>query len=122
MKIPALISVVALTCGTAFAAGNYGSMTHNDSTAATHQSTANAQDNQSGTKGEGLGAKTKNAFHRLGQKLRNAGHRLAHPKSGQQTASNDTRSMGASGSNAQDSARQKRMDQAYADYQHKQQK
>jgi hypothetical protein len=110
MKIPALIAIAALTCGTAFAQG-YGSSTQRDS-AHGSQSTAAAPESPSKSADDGLIAKTKRAFHRLGEKMRSAGNKA---KDSDTTASkSDTRSMGAAGSGSSDSARQSRMDQAYA--------
>ena len=110
MKIPALIAIAALTCGTAFAQG-YGSSTHRD-TANPSQSAAAAPDSPSNSADDGIVAKTKRAFHRLGEKMRSGGNKA---KDHDTTASkSDTRSMGAAGSDTSDSARQSRMDQAYA--------
>ena len=111
MRIPALIAIAALTCGTAFAQG-YGSSssTQRDAAHGSSQSTAAAPENPSGSADDGLVAKTKRAFHRLGEKMRSMGN-----KDHDTTASkSDTRSMGAPGSGTADSARQSRMDQAYA--------
>jgi hypothetical protein len=111
MKIPALIAIAALTCGTAFAQG-YGSGSTQRAPATGNQSTAAAPDSPSNSADEGLLAKTKRAFHRLGEKMRSAGSKA---KDTDTTASkSDTRSMGAAGSDTSDSARQSRMDQAYA--------
>ena len=113
MKIAALITVAALTCGTAFAQ-SYGS-TSDKSSATTNHSAAAAKDQP---KGEGFIDKTKRAFHRLGEKLHASGNKAKDDtdKSAQQDPENrSTRAMGASGSAKSDSARQSRMDQAYAD-------
>jgi hypothetical protein len=109
MKIAALITVAALTCGTAFAqsSGSDTSTTRNRSAA-----TANG----SQPKGEGLMDKTKRAFHKLGDKL-HAGKKSGDDtdKTAQQDPENrSTRAMGASGSDKSDSSRQSRMDQAYS--------
>ncbi len=73
---------------------------------------------------EGPVAKTKRALHRMGDKMRHMGGKNA--RSSQRADDeytlnrNDTRNMGAAGSDMQDSARQKRMDDAYADWKAKQ--
>lgn len=105
MKIAALITVAALTCGTALAQG-YGSSTDRNTSASPNQPAAAANDQP---KGEGFIDKTKRVFHRLGDKIRSVGNKSKDPtdKTAQQ---NDTRTMGADKS---DSARQARIDQAY---------
>jgi hypothetical protein len=107
MKIPTLLTAVALTCGVAFTAqANTGADQQKQSTAA---SSTHAQ-----AKGEGLGTKTKRAFHRVGDKLRSIGN-----KDKTQSARNDdTQTMGAGP--AQDSGRRQRMDDAYANWKSKQ--
>jgi hypothetical protein len=122
MKIRALLTVLALTCGAAFAQGNSGS-TSRDAGASRNQSTAAAADSQSKGSGEGLVAKTKRAFHNMGDKIRNAGRK--NKDGDNQTAGrsgNDTRSMGAAGSDSSDASRRARMDDAYANSKSKQQK
>ena len=120
MKIATLVAVVALATGSAFAAGDNSYGDH--SAAPSHQSTAAANDNTHS--GGGLLDKTKRALHRMGDKIRHATHRVAKSDhksdADRQAQASDTRSMGAAGSNAQDSARQRRMDDAYNDWQHKQ--
>ena len=118
MKFAALITVAALTCGTALAQG-YGSSSSssNDRSTSASPSHSSAMANDDQAKGEGFMDKTKRAFHRLGEKLRGAGHTAKNSadKDADKTAEqkqNDTRAMGASGS---DSSRTSRMDQAYAD-------
>jgi hypothetical protein len=116
MKFAALITVAALTCGTALAQG-YGSSSSNDRSTSASPSHSSAMANDDQAKGEGFMDKTKRAFHRLGEKLRGAGHTAKNSadKDTDKTAEqkqNDTRAMGASGS---DSSRTSRMDQAYAD-------
>jgi hypothetical protein len=116
MKIAALITVAALTCGSALAQG-YGSSTDRNTSASPNHSAAVSNDDHA--KGEGLVDKTKRAFHRLGEKLRGAGHTAKNSadKDADKTAEqkqNDTRAMGASGSSKADSSRQARMDEAYA--------
>jgi hypothetical protein len=124
MKIATLAAVVALACGTAFAAGNnsYG----DQKAAPSHESAAAANDNTHS--GDGLLNKTKRALHRMGEKMRGATHRVANSDKKSeadrqaQASGSDTRSMGAAGSNAQDSARQRRMDDAYSNWQSRQKK
>jgi hypothetical protein len=115
MKFAAVITVAALTCGTAMAQGYGSSSTDRSTSASPSHSAATANDDQA--KGEGFMDKTKRAFHRLGEKLRGAGHTAKNSadKDSDKTAEqkqNDTHAMGASGS---DSSRKSRMDQAYAE-------
>jgi hypothetical protein len=120
MKIPALLTAAALVCGSAFAAGQYGSASADRATQSS-QSTAAASDSASKAKGDGLVAKTKRALHRMGDKMRSAGRKsTANDDINQAAARHDTRSMGAAASNTQDSARQRRMDDAYANWKSKQ--
>ena len=116
MKIRALVTVLALACGTAFAAQDTSSTAAEDA-ANRNQSTAASTDTQ--PKKGGLVDKTKNAMHRMGDKIRSAMHRK--DKSTQAAAKSDTSSMGAASSDTQDSARQQRMDGAYASWKSKQQ-
>lgn len=116
MKIAALITVAALTCGTALAQG-YGSTTDRSTSASPNQSATTANSDQ--PKGEGIMDKTKRAFHRLGEKLRGSGDTAKNSadKDADKTAQqkqNDTHAMGAAGSAKSDSSRQSRMDEAYA--------
>jgi Rad52/22 family double-strand break repair protein len=111
MKIRALVTVLALACGTAFAA-QYGSEAAGEA----------ANRNQSATTDSGKGGvvdKTKNAVRRLGDKIGNATTRKDKNKT-QTAAKGDTRSMGAAGSDTQDRDRQQRMDDAYANWKSKQ--
>ena len=118
MKIPALITALALAGGVAVAQANTAAT--NDASAK-DQTTAAATDT---TQHEGLGTKLKKGLHRMGQATRNAMHRVAHAGTKDKTtdtaSANDTRSMGSYGTAPADSARQKRMDQAYDDYKAKQ--
>jgi Skp family chaperone for outer membrane proteins len=115
MKIRPLVTVLALACGTAFAAQPTTSAEAD--VAKSNQSTAASTDAQP-RKGGGLIDKTKNAMRRLGDKMRHATNR--NDKNATQAAArSDTRSMGATGSDA-DSARQQRMDDAYANWKSKQ--
>ena len=114
MKIPVLITAVALACGAAFTAQAA------DTSANSNKRTAVVAENQSQAKGEGLGAKTKRAFHRMGDKMRSAGHKVAKATHTDKSASDDTRSMGAAGADQRDVARRNRMDEAYANWKSKQ--
>jgi hypothetical protein len=107
-KIPALLAALAVACGSVYA--NTG--THDKSAMNDKSTTAAAPEHK-----EGLGTKTKRAFHRMGDKLRSMTHRDT-----QTARSDDTRTMGAAGSGTQDSARQKRMDDAYNNWKSKQAK
>jgi hypothetical protein len=122
MKIPALITALALVGGVAVAQAN---------TSATHDASAKDQTTAASTdtgQHEGLGTKLKKGLHRMGQATRNAMHRVAHAGKKDKTtdtasaSANDTRSMGSYGTSPADNARQKRMDDAYSDYQSKQKK
>jgi hypothetical protein len=117
MKTTVLAAILAVSFGTAMAAGNYSS-SDKDHSATQNQSTAAAANDQSSAKGEGLIDKTKRALHRMGDKMRSAGHRVAN--SGKKDS--DTRAMGAGSATDrdQDSSRQKRMDDAYANWNSKQ--
>ena len=118
MKIRALVTVLALACGTAFAAQYTGGSAEADASASRSQPAAASADTQ--PKKGGLIDKTKNAMHRLGDKIRSATHRGDKDKATQTAAKSDTRSMGAAGAPAQDDARQRRMDDAYINYKSKQ--
>ena len=117
MKIAALAAVVALTCGTAFAAQDYSA--ERDANNA-NRSAAMSKDTHSKSAGGGIIDKTKRALHRMGDKMRSVGKR--GDNSTEQARRDDTRSMGAAGSDTQDSARKRRMDDAYANWQSKQHK
>jgi hypothetical protein len=100
MKITALIAAAAL-----LGAG---------ATYAQQHDTANTNQQDHATAGQ----KVRNAFHKLGEKTRHAFHR-AGDKTRQvahRDRSDDTRAMGASGSDA----RQHRMEDAYSNWQQKQ--
>jgi hypothetical protein len=114
MKIQALVTVLALACGGAFA--QYNSPAAEDA-ANRNQSTTASTDAQPG-KGGGLIDKTKNAVRRMGDKIRHATSRK--DKNTQTAAKNDARGMGAASSDMQDSGRQQRMDDAYANWKSKQ--
>jgi Skp family chaperone for outer membrane proteins len=115
MKIRALATVLALACGAAFAA--QPTTNAEADVAKSNQSTAASTDAQP-RQGGGLIDKTKNAVRSMGDKIRHATSRK--DKNTQTAARSDTRSMGATGSDAQDNARQQRMDDAYANWKSKQ--
>jgi hypothetical protein len=112
MKIQALAAVLALACGTAFAAQDTGSTAAEDATNRSQAATSSGQ-------GSGVIDKTKNAVRRLGDKLGAATSRADRNKP-QIAAKGDTRSMGAPSTDMQDGARQQRMDEAYANWKSKQ--
>lgn len=116
MKIPALLSALALACGAALAAPQYGSSpSDRDAAAGRNQSAAVSSDTSRDAKGGGFIERTKEAFQRLGDKIRNATRKSTDgDETNAKTGKGDTRSMGAAGSPSQDSARQRRMDEAYA--------
>jgi hypothetical protein len=115
MKIRALVTVLALACGTAFAA-QYGSEAADE---AANRNQAASADSGKG----GVVDKTKNAVRRLGDKI---GNKIGHATAGKDksktrtAAKSDTRSMGAAGTDTQDRDRQQRMDDAYATWKSKQ--
>jgi len=113
MKIRALVTVLAIACGGAFAAQIHSGEA--EDAANRNQPTAASTDAQ--PKKGGLVDKTKNAMHRLGDKMRSAMHRK---DKNNQAAKGDTRSMGAAGTDMQDKDRQQRMDDAYANWKSKQ--
>lgn len=114
MKIPALVTVVALTCGAAVAAQSTGT------SADSRKRPAVTAQNQAQAKGEGLGAKTKRAFQRMGDKMRSAGQKVGKATGTDKAARDDTRSMGAAGADQQDAARRNRMDEAYSNWKSRQ--
>jgi HPt (histidine-containing phosphotransfer) domain-containing protein len=109
MKIAALITVAALTCGTALAQG-YGSSSGSSTTH--NQSAATANDSSS--KGDGILDKTKRAFHRLGEKLHASGNKAGNNSDKTAEQNPETAAMGA-GPDKSGSSRKSRMDQAYSD-------
>ena len=127
MKIATLATALALACGSTFAMGNSAS---GDRHAAADQNySASAQPQH-----EGPIARTKRALHRMADKMRHVGGnaRRSTQRGDNEYAKNNndknamdrngTRNMGAAGSDMQDSARQQRMDEAYADWRAKQNK
>jgi hypothetical protein len=116
MKLATIVAAVALATGSAAFAADHSYSSNND----TSRHAAAAEHNDSSASHEGLLAKTKRALHRMGEKMRGAGHRTetAAGKDRDQDRSamgnrSDTRSMGAAGE-SHDSARQRRMDEAYS--------
>lgn len=101
-------TLIALTCSLAFAGAS-----------ALAQDTG-SQHSTSQSSGPSLTDKAKSAMHRLGDATRNMFHK-AGDKTEQAKSDHDTKSMGASRGDVSDSdsGRQKRMDQAYDDYQSK---
>ena len=118
--IPVLVTVIALACGSAMAAGSKAGaagadLSHGNAVSTEHTTS-------SGQPREGMVNKMKRGMHRMGEATRNAMHRMGRKDAGrtEQAAGSDTRSMGAAGSGPQDSARRSRMDQAYEDWKSKQ--
>ena len=121
MKIPALLTAAALACGSAFAAGEYSSGSAEGATQHSQSSAVASDSAPKSAKGEGLVAKTKRALHRMGDKMRSAGRKSSDNDAiNQAAAGRDARSMGAAGSNTQELDRQRRMDEAYANWKSKQ--
>jgi hypothetical protein len=109
MKATALIAAAALLCGTA-------AFAQHDKTARGEE-TVRAENQDHGSAGE----KMRSGMHRLGEKTRNALHRMGDKLHAKRDHADNTHAMGASGSTVADtsSARQKRMDDAYANWQSK---
>jgi hypothetical protein len=116
MKATALIAAAALLCGTGAFAQQYDNNTHRstDGARVEHQDPSST------------GSKLRNGMHRLGEKTRNAFHRMGEKLHAKRDEHNDTHAMGASGrdhdSRDAASARQQRMDEAYANYHARQDK
>ena len=123
MKIPALVTILALACGGAVAGGNTSASA--DHKAGKAHASAAAGDHQAKPSGDGVVDKTKRGFQRMGEKLGritrtgNPNERAQDQAMGSDTRS-DTRSMGAAGSDSQDNSRRQRMDDAYANWQSQQ--
>lgn len=126
MKLRASLTVLALVCGTAFAAQDSSVSTDRD--AASNRNPSAAASTDAKPSDGGVVDKTKRAFRRMGEKIRNATHRTdsADRKSAdrdpinEQAARNEARTMGAAGSDSQDAARRSRMDSAYENWKAKQ--
>lgn len=115
MKIPALLAALAVACGSAMAAGTSGDSAHRSATTDTQHSAAPDTAQHSGPS---FVDKTKRAFRRMGDKLRAATH--TDKDRTESAPRNDTRAMGASGSDTHDGSRQRRMDEAYQNYRNQQ--
>ena len=108
-------TLIALTCSLAFVGAS--ALAQQDT------GTSSSRQGSSQSSGGSLTEKAKGAMHRIGDATRNMFHK-AGDKTEQAKTDHDTKSMGAAGSSdtaAPDSGsgRQKRMDQAYGDYQSK---
>lgn len=115
MKATALIAAAALACGTAALAQQH------DTTKSRSDESVRAEQQDHGTAGE----KLRSGMHRLGEKTRHALHRMGDKLHARRDHADNTRAMGASGSTTvadTSSARQRRMDEAYANWQAKQEK
>ena len=120
MKLSTIVAAAALALGGTAIAGDNAGKSHD----ATHAGRgAHAQ----APKGEGLGDKIRRGMHRMGEKTRHALHRKDADRTGANAyrGPDDTRAMGASGSQAPrnddgDRARRQRMDDAYANWQRRQ--
>ncbi|HEY8047974.1 MAG TPA: hypothetical protein VIE63_02290 [Ramlibacter sp.] len=102
MKATALIAAAALACGTAAYAQQ-----SSDYNARHHDATRAEQQDHDRT-GNSLG----NDMHRLGNKIRSGMHRLGEKLHARNDHNDNTRAMGASGTD--DHGRQSRMDEAYS--------
>ena len=109
MKIPALLTVLALASGVAMA----------QPPAPVHDTDTHA----AAPSGETLGAKTRRAGHKTAAAIRNAGHKIAnatrpatHSDRHADLRDDDTHRMGATGT---DSGRRARMDSAYENWKQK---
>lgn len=124
MKIAALVTVLALASGSAWA--QYGGKSSDAERGARGNSAATAQSKDAAKSGDGLGAKTKRAFSRAGDKIRNTGERIGRAVNKDDTPSDaqasrrDTRAMGGPSVDSSDQARQARMDEAYDNWKSKQ--
>ena len=122
MKLPVLVTALALACGGAFAqSGNDGAAAGPNPNDRTTMSVSEPKS------GESVGKKMKRGVTKLADATRRTGHKIAagirkatHGKDTAQASNDDTRSMGASPS--EDSARRARMDSAYDNFKRKQQK
>lgn len=126
MKIAAIVTAVALATGSAAFAAEHSYSQDRDmsrdrpAVTDTHHDRAAARD--ANRSHEGVMAKTKRFFHGIGDKMRGAGSKMAratHTPDPNARREGDTRAMGAAG-DTHDSARQRRMDDAYSNYERKQ--
>jgi hypothetical protein len=114
MKLGATLTVLALACGTAFAAQDYSGRD-----AAASRSSSTAAPTETKPAGEGIIDKTKRGVRRMGDKMRSATDRSAHRDPiNEQAARKEAQTMGATGT--EDSARRNRMDDAYDNWKSKQ--
>ena len=114
MRATALVVSAALMCGAAALAQQQDPQARGDESARAEQQEhgATAGEKLRGTMHK-LGDKTRHAMHRMGDKMRHVAHR--------DKDKSDTRAMGAAGSSDEAvAARQRRMDDAYANWQTKQ--
>lgn len=127
MKIAVLLTAVALASGSALAAQNSSSYDNRDPATTTHRAPVVNKDKAAPAADaqpkEGVVERTKSAIRRMGERLGHATDRWTrNSKRTDQAASDpsrsDTRAMGAAGSD--DSARQRRMDDAYKNWRNKQ--
>lgn len=111
MKMAAFFAAAALAWGSAMAADS--KTEHGQRVSNEHPAKAS---------GDGVVDKTRRAFSRMGDKIRHTGERLGQKLGTGQDSRDDSRAMGASGSDeAQDPGRRQRMDEAYANWRGKQQ-
>lgn len=112
MKMAAFLAAAAVACGSAMAADS--KTDHGQRVSNEHPAKAS---------GDGVVDKTKRAFSRAGDKIRGTGERLGQKLGTDKDSRDDSRAMGASGSDqAQDPGRRQRMDEAYANWREQQQK
>ena len=122
MKIPALVTAIALACGGAYAQSDGAAAGPNtNDKAITTQSASTG----STTAGEPVTQKIKRGAHKVADATRRMGHRISaglnratHKKDTSHASKDDARSMGAAP--AEDSGRRSRMDQAYSNWKNKQ--
>jgi hypothetical protein len=124
MKLPVLVTALALACGGAYAQSGSG-----DGAAAgpntNDRTTMSVSEPKSS--GDSVAKKMKRGVHkfadatrRTGQKIASGVRKATHKDDSAHASKDETRSMGASPS--EDSARRARMDSAYENFKRKQQK
>lgn len=124
MRIPAIVTVLALACGSAMAAQSTTGTDRNVS--ADRDRTAVVSNDTQAKPAHGIVQKTKRGMHRMGDKTRATGDRISHKISktnvrrGEQ--GRDTRAMGSTRSTTgmDRGDRQARMDDAYDSWKSKQ--
>lgn len=148
MKIPALLTILALSCGAAFAQGSEPAPSPQQSATTSDQGIAR------GNRVDGTAAKTRSSGTMMGNSSSNSGatakgdssmssgstttassdtmthkakrgmhkakHSARHAAHKARVAMNDTRSMGASGTDMNSGSRRERMDAAYDDWKSRQ--